>query len=139
MKLKTVIVVIAAITIILGISIVIAASNGNAVRDGHYTWEECDQIAREYLLNSATFQFDGQEETIELSIVMAPSDSDESKYTLTYTFQTGHSGHGDRSDMVILPVITDHRIDITVENGQVTSAICCGVWDEIAGEYLDNN
>ena len=136
MKLRTVIAVIAALTIILGLSIVIA-TNGSA-KDGHYTWEEYDQIAREYLLNSATFQFDGQEETIELSIVMAPSDADESKLTLTYTFQTGHSGHGDRSDMVILPVITDHRIDITVENGQVTSAICCGVWDEMAGEYLDH-
>ena len=137
MKLRTVIAVIAALTIILGLSIVIATSNGSA-GDGHYTWEEYDQIAREYLLNSATFQFDGQEDTIELSIVMAPSDSDESKMTLTYTFQTGHSGHGDRSDMIILPVITDHSIDITVENGQVTSAICCGVWDEMAGEYLDN-
>lgn len=138
MKLRTVIAVIAAMTIIMGLSIVIATSNESAVRDGHYTWEEYDRIAREYLLNSATFQFDGQEETIELSIVMASSDSDESKLTLTYTFQTGHSGHGDRSGMVILPVITDHRIDITVENGQVTSAICCGVWDEMAGEYLDN-
>jgi hypothetical protein len=137
MKLKTVIAVITAMAIILGLSIVIAKSNGSA-GDGHYTWEEYDQIAREYLLNSATFQFDGQEETIELSIVMAPSDSDESKMILTYTFQTGHSGHGDRSDMIILPVITDHCIDITVENGKVTSAICCGVWDEMAGEYLDN-
>ncbi len=138
MKLRTVIAVIAALTVILGLSFVIAASNGSSVKDGHYTWEECDQIAREYLLNSATFQFDGQKETIELSIVMAPSDSEESIFTLTYTFQTGHSGHGDRSGMIILPVITDHRIDITVENGQVTSAICCGVWDEMAGEYLDN-
>ncbi len=138
MKLRTIIAVITAITILLGLSIVIATSDGSAVSDGHYTWEEYDQIAREYLINSATFQFDGQEETIELSIVMAPSDSDESKLTLTYTFQTGHSGHGDRSDMVILPVITDHRIDITVENGQVTNAICCGIWDEMAGAYLDN-
>ena len=136
MKLRTVISVIAAMTIILGLSIVFAASNGNAARDSHYTWEECDQIAREYLFKSDTLQFDGHEETIELSIVMAPSDPDESKFTLTYTFQTGHSGHGDRSGMVILPVITDHHIDITVENGQVTSAICCSVWDEMAGEQL---
>ncbi len=138
MKLRTVLAVIAAVTILLGLSIVIATSKESAGRDGHYTWEEYDQIARQFLLNSATFQFDGQEETIELSIVKAPSDSDESKLTLTYTFQTGHSGHGDRSGMIIMPVITDHRIDITVENGQITSAICCGVWDEMAGEYLEN-
>jgi len=138
MKFRTVLAVVAALTVLLGLSIVVATSKESAGGNSQYTWEESDQIAREYLLNSATFQFDGQEESIELSIVMAPSDSDESKLTLTYTFQTGHAGHGDRSGEIILPVITDHRMDITVENGQVTRAICCGVWDEMAGEYLDS-
>ena len=138
MKFRTVLAVFVALTVLLGLSIVVATSKESAGGNSQYTWEDYDQIAREYLLNSATFQFDGQEDSIELSIVMTPSDSDESIFTLTYTFQTGHAGHGDRSGEIILPVITDHRIDITVDNGQVTGAVCCGVWDEMAGEYLDS-
>ena len=138
MKFRTVLAVVVALTVLLGLSIVVATSKEHTGGNSYYTWEDYDQIARDYLRSSSTFQFDGQEETIELSIVMAPSDSDESILTLTYTFQTGHAGHGDRSGEIILPVVTDHRIDITVENGQVTSAICCGTWDEMAGEYLEN-
>lgn len=131
LKLKTAITVFAAIVLLVGVSAVLAMVNGSNHGEDPLTGEEAEQLAREFLLNSATFKFDGLSDTAELSIVRLPADPDELESTFTYTFQTAHYGHGDRSDLVILPVVTDHVLEITVAKGRVISAICCGTWDEI--------
>ncbi len=128
-KLKTSIAVLAVLVLVVGGSAALAIKNGNNSNGDPYNSADAEQIAWEFLQNSATYKFDGLNDTAELSIVKLPADPDELESTFIYTFQTGHYGHGDRAGTVGLPVVTDHVIEITVSEGRVISATCCGTWD----------
>ena len=102
----------------------LAGLPGCAGGDGKSTSEESRKVAENFLKSSSTFKFDGLPDTIQL--VAANTQG-----MFTFAYQTGHPGHGDRSGLVLIQVVTNHRAEITVEQGKVTSAVCDGVWDMV--------
>jgi hypothetical protein len=52
-------------------------------------------------------------------------------------FYTAHPGHGDRTGQILLQVISKHEAIVTVgHRGEITSAICDGVWDLLTDKEL---
>lgn len=99
---------------------------------GTYTEEESLNIAREFVLNSSTYKFDGEElrhaETI-------PGECPQC-WVFVFEFTSRHAGYGDRSKQVLIQVMTKHTARVTVENGKVTSAVLDDVWDMIKEEMI---
>jgi len=101
--------------------------------------EESLRIARQFLLSSSTFEFDGIEDSVKLMAIntlRCPY-----CWEFIFEFQTRHAGHGDRTGQVLAQVITTHTARIVVIEGNVATAICCGNWDMISQSYMgeDNN
>jgi hypothetical protein len=92
-----------------------------------FTQQESQQIALEFLKSSATYKFDGIEDTLTLAdtlVLRCPS-----CWTFVYKFDSRHAGYGDRTGEVLAQVITPHEAAITVIQGEVTDAILDGKWD----------
>ena len=94
---------------------------------GEATKEESRQIALDYLTNSPTFQFDGVADSIELVEVMDAF----CPYCWGYVFEfdSAHSGYGDRSGQALAQVITNHKMIVSVSNGNVDGATIDDFWD----------
>jgi len=107
----------------------LAGLPGCAGGDGKSISEESQKVAENFLKNTSTFKFDGLPDTIKLVAVNTQG-------MFTFAYQTGHPGHGDRSGLVLIQVVTNHRAEITVERGKVTSAVCDGIWDMIADKAV---
>jgi hypothetical protein len=96
------------------------------------------EIAEKFVINSATFKFDGIEGSLKfVKAEQGPTSSFKST-VVTLTFQTQHPGHGDRTGEVLAQVITDHIAVILVntENQTVASAVCDETWDMIDEQEL---
>ena len=94
--------------------------------------EELKTTASDWVVNNApTYLYDGSELTFKSAEQIA-----EESYKLTFEFTSAAAGYGDRTDEMVAQVITEHEIEIIVEQGQVISAITDGVYDEIAGEMI---
>jgi len=87
-------------------------------------------IAEEFIKSSATFAFDGIEETLSLELV-AIRESFPEQYVIEADFDSLHGGYGDRTDEMVIQVITPHSMNLVVINGEVTSALLDGKWDEL--------
>ena len=112
-----------------------------------FTEEDSRQIAEEFVLNSPTFVFDGIENTLVLTntaaftkAVISPDAPahDTRGWEFTFEFESRHPGYGDRTGQVLAQVITPHEAVITVEQGEVTSAVMDGEWDMINQEMLND-
>ena len=89
--------------------------------------EESQKIAEEFLRDSPTFRFDGivgSVKLVETLTMRCPY-----CWAFIFEFQTRHAGHGDRTGAIQAQVITTHRAVITVQEGEVVSALCCENWD----------
>lgn len=102
------------------------------------TEEESRDIARDFVKDSPTYEFDGFEleykETLYPEIVNSPY-----TWTFLYKFKSRHSGYGDRSGEFLLEVITPHEAHVTVKNGEVTRAVLDLKWDMIRQKMLEKN
>jgi len=87
-------------------------------------------IAQEFIKSSPTFAFDGMPETLEVELV-AIRESFPEQYVIEADFDSLHGGYGDRTDQMVIQVITQHTMNLVVINGEVTSAILDGKWDEL--------
>ena len=96
--------------------------------------DESQAIARDYLVNSPTFKFDGMADSLELTA----TNTLRSPYSweFIYEFESAHAGYGDRTEQVVLEVITHHTARITVRRGEVTSAVMDETWDMMKQEML---
>ena len=98
------------------------------------TWDnplsEAEELAIYWLKNAPTFRFDGIKGTMRIvdSVIL---ESYPEQYVITITFECGHPGYGDRSDMILAQVITEHTAVIVVSSGEVQSAVIDGEWDEL--------
>lgn len=99
--------------------------------------EESQEIARSYLLNCPTFKFDGIEDTLEL--VATNQGVCPHCWQFVFEFQCGHAGYGDRADQILLDVITLHTASITVEQGEIISAIMDDKWDMIKQKMIEKD
>ncbi len=98
------------------------------------TEEEARQEAEEFVRNSATFTFDGMEETLELTETLYPDK--ENAWQFVFSFDSRHAGYGDRIGQMLAQVITPHEAVVTFENGRIVNAVMDGVWDMISQETI---
>src|SRR5574338_972234 len=90
--------------------------------------------AREFLVSSPTFSFDGVKESVDIVAPLEslkPTGSDIFQYNIKIAFDSAHAGYGNRQDQVLTQAITHHTADISVYDGKVISAIIDNTWDEI--------
>lgn len=102
-----------------------------------FTQENAVLIATQFLQGSPTFAFDGMEDTIEVVDVVTLRMPYAWSVTIKFTSRNG--GYGDRTDQMVLTVLTEHEMVIIVQEGQVISAKTDGVFDEINEVMLDQN
>ncbi|GFN39520.1 MAG: hypothetical protein YK1309IOTA_480006 [Marine Group I thaumarchaeote] len=95
-----------------------------------FTTEAVLDIAQEFIKSSPTFAFDGMEETLSLELV-AIRESFPEQFVIEADFDSLHGGYGDRTDEMVIQVITPHTMNLVVINGEITSAILDGKWDEL--------
>ena len=92
-----------------------------------YTMEESEKIARNFVLKSPTYRFDGIEGTLKLvhiETLRCPW-----CWEFTYQFQSRHAGYGDRTGQMLAQVITTHEVKIVVQEYKVTRGVMDGCWD----------
>lgn len=105
----------------------VGTQKDRAVKGGQGISEKQSQeIARDFVRNSPTFQFDGIQNSLKLLESKAESGA---RWMFVYKFQCRHAGYGDRSGKMLAQVITDHKAEIVVEKGKVVHAILDGKWD----------
>lgn len=100
-----------------------------------FTEEDARELAEDFVKNSSTFTYDGIEGTLKLAETLYPGTED--SYQFVFTFESRHSGYGDRTNKILAQVITPHVAVIIVEQGEVTSAVMDEKWDMIKHKLLD--
>ena len=103
--------------------------------DGKTTEEESSQIAKHYVSNSPTFTFDGIEDTLQLVGILYPGS--ENALQFVFQFESRHPGYGDRTGQILAHTITPHEAVITIEHGEVKSALIDEKWDMIEQQILN--
>ncbi len=97
--------------------------------------DESQEIAVEFLRNSPTFRFDGMEATLKL--VGSEAGDKPNNWVFHFEFQSRQAGYGDRTGLMLAQVITDHRAQIVVEQGEVVYAVLDGKWDELRQKMIE--
>jgi hypothetical protein len=113
----------------------------------YLTEEGSRELAEEFVRNSPTFRFDGNQVTLELTNTAAftkkeiaagsPVGDEIRGWEFTFYFESAHAGFGDRTGQMLAQVITPHEAAITVEQGEVINAVMDGKWDMIKQEFID--
>jgi hypothetical protein len=99
--------------------------------------EEAAKVAREFIISSPTFMFDGVLGSIKVtSVTIAKTFAPPSFYIVNVEFDCSHNGYGDRAGQMVLQAVQHHSIVIRVTDGVVTLAVLDGVWDELVGVML---
>ena len=99
-----------------------------------YNEDAARETAESFVRNSPTFAFDGMPETLELVETLYPDI--ENAWGFVFSFDSRHAGYGDRTGQALAQVITPHEAHVTVENGEVVSAIMDEQWDMLAQEMV---
>ena len=108
-------------------------------------------MALEFVMNSATFAFDGMAETLQL--VNTETFKYPGCWDFTYEFDCRQAGYGDRTGQMLAQVITPHTAVISIRNSLLTEAVMDNAWDmqvrmmvateeeslELARAYLENS
>jgi hypothetical protein len=101
-----------------------------------YTENESREIAKEFVLNSPTYKFDGS--GLEYKETLYPDAVGcEDCWTFVFEFESSHGGYGDRTGKIVTQVITPHEAHVTVENGEVVSASLDSEWNMLSQEMID--
>lgn len=91
------------------------------------------RIAREFVLDSPTYKYDGETLKHTETITLKPQFC----WQFTFEFTSRHAGYGDRSGQMVAQMITHHTAKITVEQGKVTHAILDDTWDMLNQEMIE--
>jgi hypothetical protein len=97
--------------------------------------EESCQIAQNYVSSSPTFTFDGIQDTLQLVEILC-ADS-ENALQFVFQFESLHPGYGNRSGQILPPAVTPHEAVVTIEYGEVKSALMDEQWDMIEQRILN--
>lgn len=116
--------IVALVLILLAAGMVAGAVN---TTNGISGQDDALKIARNFVVNEPTYKFDGMKDTLHLNVT--GSNPDAKMYDVSAEFTSAHSGYGDRSDKIVLEVLTPHTCNITVTNGNVTTAVMDGSYD----------
>jgi len=99
--------------------------------------EESQEIARQYVINDSTFQFDGIMETLALANTITLKCL--YCWEFAYQFDCRQAGYGNRTGLMVAQVITPHTARIVVGEGRITSAVMDGKWDMMGQKDIGNN
>jgi len=92
-------------------------------------------IADNYVKNSQTFSYDGMEDTLKLVNTLTARCP--FCWVFNFEFTSRAAGYGNREGMMLAQVLTDHSAVISIEQGEVTSAVMDEKWDIVRQEELD--
>ncbi len=95
-------------------------------------------VAQRYIVTSPTFAFDGMPNTIDVENISV-MESDPIQYKIRIAFDSANAGFGDRTGQMLAQVITHHKMDIIVSEGNVISAVTDDSWDELNHQYVLKN
>lgn len=118
---------------IILVALPLILSLGCVSQKKNYTESESLEVAQEFVLESPTYKFDG----MDLNNISTVKAECASCYVFTFEFTSRSAGYGDRSDEMVAQVITQHKAEITVENGKVTKAVLDDEWDMISQEMVE--
>jgi len=99
---------------------------------------EDKQIAYNFTISSPTFKFDGIKNTYFVDS-MGPDKKNPSIHKILVSFDSSHTGYGDRSDQDIENTTTRHFVTIMIENDKIISAIMDDIWDELNQNTVTKN
>jgi len=101
---------------------------------GQMSEEESKNMAEEFLRNSATFVFDGIEDTL----IFADTLRARCPYCWVFIFEfnSEHPGYADRTGKILAEVITHHQAVIGIEQLEITSAVMDDQWDMLRHEII---
>ena len=119
--------------ILISLTAVACSTSANGAQDD-FSESEARQKAESFVENSPTFTYDGMEQSLELVETLYPDI--ENAWQFVFQFESRHAGYGDRHEQMLLQVITPHEIIVTVQNGEITSAVMDSVWDMVNQEML---
>ncbi|MGY5149713.1 MAG: hypothetical protein ACW9W3_06590 [Candidatus Nitrosopumilus sp. bin_68KS] len=86
-------------------------------------------ITEQFIITGPTYSYDGITNTLE--IVVVSEDISDSKFLLTGTFKTLHTGYGNRVQMDLPVDITFHVIEVVIVDEKIISAVIDNQWDEL--------
>lgn len=96
------------------------------------SFEESQQIAEGFAKNTSTYIYDGSD------LKLKSSDTLKCPFCFEYifTYNSNHSGYGDRKGQVLAQVITPHTIVITIDQGKVVTAVVDGSYSELENRFI---
>lgn len=98
----------------------------------YLTEEESREIAENFVRNSSTYKFDGSDlEYLETITLRCPF-----CWEFIFEFKSDYPGYGDRTGKILAQVVTEHRIEVVVEKGNVVKAIIDEKWDELNNKFI---
>jgi len=108
---------------------------GNPVHPVDPTGLQNDKLtlAKQFVMDDATFQFDGMADTMTGTI-----DESADPAIATVEFTSRNAGFGNRSGMMLAEVLTPHTAIVKISNGQVVSAVMDGTWDMMSQKVIAN-
>ncbi|MFW6207484.1 MAG: GerMN domain-containing protein [Spirochaetota bacterium] len=138
------------IVVILAVAVLLAAAGAFLLlRDGEPEEEQREaavQAAERWIRNnSPTFVFDGTGLELQQVERSARKGKGPAAYQMVFGFESRHAGYGERAGEMLAQVITSHELVIRVEKDpdsgrwQVVRAVTDGVFDERAGEFLEDS
>lgn len=92
-------------------------------------------VAQKYIVTSPTFAFDGLHDTLDTEDISV-MESDPVQYKIRIAFDSTSAGFGDRTGQISAQIITHHKMDIIVSEGNVISAVTDDSWDELNHQYV---
>lgn len=95
--------------------------------------QEAETIARTWIENAPTYSFDGFDLKLENHEILEAAPE---QHFLTYTFTSRHGGYGNRTGQMTIQVLTPHKIEVTVSEKNITSAVIDGEWDELSQQPI---
>lgn len=104
------------------------------VLEDQYSLEQSQQLAQEWIeKNCQTYIYDGVNLQLAKSEVLRCPGC----YQFIFTFQSSQAGYGDRSDKMSAQVITDHELQVAMEQGKINKAVTDNLYDELNQSMLD--
>ena len=91
--------------------------------------EKAIQKAQEFAITHPTFSFDGIPQSLDVNLISV-IESKPPVYVVQLSFDSEHTGYGNRMDQVLKDLTTHHVMKVLVSDYGVGSAIIDGVWDE---------
>lgn len=123
------------VLLLISLTAVACSTPASGAQDD-FSESDARQKAELFVKNSQTFTYDGINQTLELTETLYPDI--ENTWQFVFQFESRHAGYGDRDGQILLQVITPHEVIITVQDGEIISALMDGAWDmtnqEMQGE-----